>query len=89
MTEAEGSLWYKFQSGPAASGISVCAATSKWGNVQLMCVDCGHVFLDGKPFTDESDHMDSGVLAKTLYDHRCDVMPRPDPVPRVRGHRPS
>ena len=85
MSDTSGSLWYKFQSGPAASGLQVCAATGKSGNVQLMCIPCGHVYLDGKPFTDESDHIDSGILAKALYEHRCDVMPKPDPIPRSRG----
>ena len=71
------------------SGIAVCAATGDAGNVCIMCVPCGHVFADGKPFTDESDHVDSGLLAKDLYYHRCDIGPKPEKGVRSRGRSPQ
>lgn len=69
------------------SGIAICAATGDTGTVSIMCVPCGHVFVDGKPFTDESDHIDSGQLAKDLYYHRCDMPMAQERVSKSRGHR--
>lgn len=82
------SLWYRFQGGSARTGLNVIAATSDTGNVCIMCVPCGYVFVDGDPFTDESHEMDSGLLAKALYYHRCDIGPKPEIIARSRGKLP-
>lgn len=70
------------------SGLAVCATTCDVGIVSIMCIPCGHVFLEGKPFSDETDPMDSWALAKALYFHRCDIGPGPEKHARSRGKLP-
>jgi hypothetical protein len=53
-----------------------------------MCTVCGHVFVDGDPFTDESHEIDSVTLARALYYHRCDMGRRPERVVKSRGRKP-
>jgi hypothetical protein len=69
------------------SGLTVIACASDVGNCCIMCTKCGHVFVDGEPFTDESHEIDSVTLAKALYYHRCDMGRSPDIVWRSRGKR--
>lgn len=69
------------------SGLPIIACTSDAGNCCIMCTKCGHVFIDGEPFTDESHEIDSVVLAKALYYHRCDFGRKPERVVRSRGKR--
>lgn len=89
MSDRQESLWYKLQGDSSLSRIAICAATGDSGNCCIMCVPCGHVFVDGKPFTDESDHIDSWELARQLYYHRCDMTPRPDRRAWSRGKLPK
>lgn len=88
MTEQTDSLWYRFQGESGLSGLAIIACTGDAGVVQIMCTVCGHVFVDGDPFTDESHEIDSVALARTLYYHRCDMGRRPETVVRSRGRKP-
>ena len=89
MSDRQESLWYTFQGDSAHSGIPVVAATGDAGVVCIMCTLCGHTFVDGKPFTDESDQIDSGQLAKALYYHRCDLGRKPERMVKSRGRMPA
>lgn len=89
MTERQESLWYSLQGDSSLSGLAICACASDAGVVQIMCTVCGHVFVDGKPFTDESDLIDSAALARVLYYHRCDFGRRPESRVRSRGRIPQ
>lgn len=37
----------------------------------LICAECGHMFLQPKPLSDESESMDNVTLSKALWAHMC------------------
>lgn len=38
-----------------------------------MCQDCGHIFVESKPLSDESEPAQNSPLAKALYYHCCKI----------------
>jgi hypothetical protein len=44
----------------------------------LMCADCGHLFMESKPLSGESQPRDNSTLAKELWRHICAIDTRPD-----------
>lgn len=52
-----------------------------------MCADCGHIFVQSVPLSDESEGVANNTLAKALYYHMCS-MQRKDVAPRnYRAHK--
>lgn len=51
----------------------------------IMCYDCGHVFVDSKPLSDESQPIDNVTLSKALYYHICAIGRKPDRVVKRHG----
>lgn len=39
----------------------------------IMCADCGHIFAESKPLSDESVSIDNVTLAKALWYHMCAI----------------
>jgi hypothetical protein len=39
----------------------------------LMCADCGHMFIEPKPLSDESQPVDNVTLSKALWYHMCAI----------------
>lgn len=66
------SLWYAFHERRPVTQIPIVATVSKEGNCSIMCTVCGHVFVDGAPFTGESNTIGHHHLAMALYYHSCD-----------------
>lgn len=52
--------------------------------VSIMCADCGHIFVESNPLSDESMPIDNVSLAYVLYYHMCPIGRRPD---KGRGRR--
>lgn len=89
MQRNQESSWYKLQGDSSLSGIAIVACTGPAGVTQIMCTQCGHVFVDGKPFTDESDPIDSWELARGVYFHLCDIRPGIERKAHSRGRIPK
>ena len=66
------SLWYALTGKQQHAQKMIVAATGASGNCCLMCVTCGHVFVDGEPFANESAAIGNVTLARSLYYHSCD-----------------
>jgi hypothetical protein len=63
--------------GRGASGLRcrIIAALCQNDGVCIMCLECGHIFVDSKPLSDESHEVDNVELSKSLYYHLC-AMPK-------------
>lgn len=44
----------------------------------IMCADCGHIFAESKPLSDESQPTDNVTLSKALWYHLCAMGRRKD-----------
>lgn len=48
----------------------------------IMCADCGHIFAESKPLSDESQPTDNVTLSKALWYHMCAMGRRNNDNPR-------
>lgn len=71
--------------GAAVLRATIIASTCNDEGACIMCADCGHVFADSKPFTDESVGRVNTELARELWYHMCAMGRRPERKVKSRG----
>lgn len=52
----------------------------------IMCADCGHIFAQSVPLSDESQPVPNTVLARELYYHICALGRRAPRQENRHGH---
>lgn len=71
------------ESGAAAYKTHIIACRCQDEGACIMCTDCGHVFAESIPFSDESVSVLNTDLARQLFYHMC-TLPRAQPKPPGR-----
>lgn len=66
---------------------TIIACMTQSEGVCIMCAECGHIFVDGKPLSDESEPIANNELSKALWYHICAMGRRPERVVRSHGAR--
>lgn len=58
--------------GPVGMIVNVIAARTTDEGVAISCEPCGHVFVESRPLSDESEPARNTDLARELWLHICD-----------------
>jgi hypothetical protein len=58
--------------GAAYIHTTIIASLCTDAGVQIACHKCGHVFVQSRPLSDESEPVDNIALARAIWYHRCD-----------------
>lgn len=61
------------QGGACTLRATIIACLTNDEGACIMCADCGHIFAEAKPLSDESQPIDNVTLSRALYYHMCAI----------------